>query len=720
MENNFDIRIEEIFIPAKNDHDSYLCEDFIFYPEGKEKHGGYLMGLIEIRATNKEESQKITRLIINTLKENYYNQINASPDSQKLNLETVFEYALQKTNSSLLEMIQIGQINLTLENLNYLVAVAKPNQSTKNIEFFFAQQGLISVYLLHKTKQNNYKVINIVDNTPATKEEKLAKNLKIFSSTLTGQIFHHDILYFCSEIFANYLPASKINKILTTNKFQTSIDYLKTLINNDKNNSYLTNCAIFIKMEEEKQPLVEQISHQSIDKLINTTENTEKYLTSSLSLNIREKIRNFSSIFKKMKKQSGQLKGLIANRNHNGLVKKIIKLPILLLRYIFQLFTGKRKINWQKPKTFLKNFFSKIKTNKRFSQKVIIGFTLTIVFFIGTILWTNHHKKTLAFESTYREQIQQIKDLINRAQVSLITRNENDSLKFIGEADLLIAKLPIKTDSQQANQSELQKQKQTLLDKLQKIEKVIPELIAEIQKDQNKIILQKIGLNNNLLIVSDEQNIFLANPQTKKINDQTIFSESKIQNIIFDDKNLIFETENKKLVKLDNGLLKELKIDWQGITPLTINVYNGNIYAADDSSLYKYSGIDGNSFGSKTKWLKDLGSANLNANNSMTFDGNLFISANNGQIFKFFTGKNQNFNASQSLPKEIKKIQTIGDVDYLYILPQNSQKIVILTKLGELVSQYDFASLNAPIIDFCVDKDNLYLISENKIYKSKN
>ncbi|MFA6537705.1 MAG: hypothetical protein WCT18_04905, partial [Patescibacteria group bacterium] len=361
MENNHDIGIGEIFIPAKDSSDNYRCEDFIVYPKDKGVHGGYLMGVIELRATQKNEAQKISQLIINTLNENYYNQINTSPDPQKLNLETVFEYALQKTNSSLTEMIQIGNINLVLENLHYLIAIAKPNQTTKTIDFIFAQQGLISAYLLHKTKQNNYKVINIVDNSPATKEEKMTKNLKIFSSTLSGQIFFHDILYFCTEIFANYLPAQKINKILTTNKFHSSIDYLKTLINNDRNGSYLTNCAIFVKMEEQKQPNEAQISHKSIDKLINTTENTEKYLTPNMSLNITEKIGKLFGFWRKIKTHSGKLKGLSAHHNNNGLLKSIFILPIILWQKIMSIFTGKTKINWQKPWHTTKKLFTRLK-----------------------------------------------------------------------------------------------------------------------------------------------------------------------------------------------------------------------------------------------------------------------------------------------------------------------------------------------------------------------
>ena len=92
MDTKHDIALEELYIPSKRSKDDYLCEDFIIYPDGKEQNGGYVFGIIEIRATPVHESEKVIKIIVNTLKEKYYGQINASPDPQKLNLETVFEY----------------------------------------------------------------------------------------------------------------------------------------------------------------------------------------------------------------------------------------------------------------------------------------------------------------------------------------------------------------------------------------------------------------------------------------------------------------------------------------------------------------------------------------------------------------------------------------------------------------------------------------------------
>ncbi|HMB26251.1 MAG TPA: hypothetical protein VKP03_02445, partial [Patescibacteria group bacterium] len=144
MDKDQDISLKELYIPSKHNKKTYFCEDFIIYPENKEKYGGYLFGIVEVRATPVDESEKIIQTIINTLKQAYYEPIHSSPNPEKLNLETIFEHALQKTNSKLNEIAEIGHIKLILENLNFIIAVAKPNKSGEKIDLLFTHQGMLN------------------------------------------------------------------------------------------------------------------------------------------------------------------------------------------------------------------------------------------------------------------------------------------------------------------------------------------------------------------------------------------------------------------------------------------------------------------------------------------------------------------------------------------------------------------------------------------------
>ncbi|MFA6537524.1 MAG: hypothetical protein WCT18_03980, partial [Patescibacteria group bacterium] len=356
-----------------------------------------------------------------------------------------------------------------------------------------------------------------------------------------------------------------------------------------------------------------------------------------------------------------------------------------------------------------------------FSKKILLSFIIVVAFLTGTIFWSNHHKKNLVLETAYREQIQKAKDLINRSQVSLITRNEADSLKFISEAMSIIEQLPKESNSQKTNYDDLTKQTQTINDKLQKIEKIVPELVVEISNGTTPVVLKNIGWQNGNLLATDERIIFEVNPDKKTSSTKPTQTPANINKIIFDDKNLLFALDNQTLAKIDNSGLATAKINWQGFSGMSINIYNGNIYAVDEATkqIYKYAGIDGTSFGTKTNWLKELGSADLTGAISLAFDGNMFVGTNSGNIYKFFTGKNQPFTNNSALTKNLQKIHTLTELDNLYVLTKDSKKIIILSKEGQLIAQYEFDSLSGNIIDFTVNKDALYVITENKIYKAK-
>ena len=92
----YKLSIEEIYLPGQTANNNYICENFIVYPQEKEKYGGFIFGIIEIKGTPKLEGEKIIQALVNTVKEKYYQQILASPKPQRLNLETVLEYALDR------------------------------------------------------------------------------------------------------------------------------------------------------------------------------------------------------------------------------------------------------------------------------------------------------------------------------------------------------------------------------------------------------------------------------------------------------------------------------------------------------------------------------------------------------------------------------------------------------------------------------------------------
>ncbi|MBI5077656.1 hypothetical protein HZB94_04735 [Candidatus Falkowbacteria bacterium] len=732
MESNHNIAIEEIYIPAKDAKDTYLCEDFIIYPEGKEIHGGYLLGILELRATNVPEGEKIAQTIINNLKDNYYNQINSSPDPQKLNLETIFEYALQKTNAAISEMIQIGHINLILENLHYVIAVAKPNLQAKDIDFFFTQRGLIQANLLHRTKQNNYKIINIIENTPRFKEEATEK-LKIFASTLSGKIYHHDALYLATEIFGNYIPSHKVNKIISANDLGTAVGYFKNLINNVRNNSYLTYCAIFIKLEEKQEITGQTTSQKSINQLISTTERTEKYLTPTFAINIFGFLRKAVVLFGRLFKGKDKLQGPKINTKGLGLIKKISGAGKLFFGFfcnsfknIASLFSVKEKS--VKTTNAANNGLSEPGRNKKFRvNKIALAVFLGVILIVaGIVFGVQRYQKSKTEEAAYAVQLQTIKELLNNAQVNLIYKNESESLALIKQAEGLIETLPQKNNNQKANLNELARQSSTIKNKLLHVTKLIPQLIAEATREAKPTgfsSVQKLG--DNILLTAKSNALSTVKISQKQFIEDVFSEYGDLYFSVKDEARIMFLTNQNKVLEY-NGQSQKLEprsIDWGGKLQSQIPLlYNNNLYIIDPGGqqIYKYRAAD-KDFSVRAEWLKDKAGADISKATSGTIDGNIWIGTADGGVYKFYTGKLENFDLKSVEPalKKIIKIYTSANLDNLYLLEEGEKRIVLINKNGAFVGQFLFETLDDSINDFTIENNIIYFASGGKIYQAE-
>ena len=724
METEHNIALEEIYIPSKQAKDTYLCEDFIVYPEGKETHGGYLLGIIELRATPAAEAEKVTQAIINNLKDHYYNQVNASPEPQKLNLETVFEYALQKTNSAIVEMVQIGHINLALENLHYVIAVAKPNFPAKKIDFIIAQQGLLQIYLLHKTKQNNYKAINIIENTTPKFKEAESDKLKIFSSTIPGEFFHHDALYFCSEIFNNYIPPHKVNKIITANDLGTAIDYFKNLINNVRNNSYLTYCAIFVKMEEKRSAGAEPISQKSINQLISVTEKTEKYLTPAFAINffgyLREALRFLRTTFKRKDK----IQGVKASAEKFSLLKKLLNLIRAIFYGCFKLankIIG--KIKHERPSVGTPK--GEKAENKNNRKKIAVAAIVILSLIIGgSVFSIKYNQKAKAEAEAYSVQLKNIKDLISNAQVSLIYKNEAESLALIKKAEDLLKNLPQKNNNQKANFNDLNRQSTGIKNKLLHITKLIPQMVVENAKQPTTTFNSIFKLGDSLLLTAKDNFVSVTDVNLKQVTTEIV---SDLGDLYFgsqDETRIIYLTNQNKITeyRTEDKKLEQRSIDWGAGVQIQIPLlYNNSIYLVDtaNQTIYKYP-AKGKDFGERQIWLKDKGGADLGQATAGAIDGNIWVGTANGAIYKFFTGKLENFAVKLIEPAlgKIKKIFTTANLDNLYVLEDAGKRIVLFDKNGNFVGQFLFETIDEAINDFIVENGVVYFVSGNKSYQA--
>lgn len=729
MKQNLNLSMEALHMEPEKAKNSYLCRSFKIFPEGKEAFGGFLFGIIEMRATPPEEANIIITTLMNTLREDYYRQVLASPDPQKLNIETIFEFALNKTNQKLIELIQIGQIKFIKENLNYLIGIAKPNKD-QTIDLYFTNQGAIKAYLLYKNKKNTFSIINLLGQQTIN-HAQTNNRAKIFSSITSGQLKSTDFFIICTEFFSNFISPSKIQHVLTNNPLSEAINYFRNIIKTANLKSDLTHSAIVVAFDEKQLPGQAPRSEDSLNELLSTTTHTEKLLAPSFTLNIKKNIKSLfqrsASGNKHLKPKSSTKTATTLDSEIDSASKKKPTWPLFIASFFkncLLVFSGRGKTSISQIKSSVDNLQEKQSGSSfnfsKYRKYILLTLILLVIIFSASMMWAKNQHQIKQEQEQYAQQLQSVKNIINDAETNYIYKDTEQSLINIEKALKELNYLPQATPEQISNYKDIEKQINDLKNKLFSIEKIVPQKIIDLTQDDQEMNAEKILLTgNSLYIYGNGGNAAQANIEEKTvediiINDKNIInSASEEGNQYFiDDDNIFYSIKNNKFASTSFKVTN---------APDDFAVYNSHLYLLYNTSqqINKHRS-SGNSFGSAQAWIQDRGKADLTTATSFDIDGAIYVLNKDGKINKFYAGNFENFNNPTIEPAitDAQKIITSVDNDKLFVFEPSSNRIIIISKNGGLVKQLIFDSLKK-IDDITINNNGTkgYLLSDNNIYQ---
>jgi hypothetical protein len=144
---------------------------------------------------------------------------------------------------------------------------------------------------------------------------------------------------------------------------------------------------------------------------------------------------------------------------------------------------------------------------------------------------------------------------------------------------------------------------------------------------------------------------------------------------------------------------------------ISIDVFGANVYGLSDT-VDKYSGSDY----SKSDYFKE--DIDLDNPSGMAIDGSIWI-VDSGKIRKFTRGTEDSFNVS-GLTKDLSQnsqIFTAIDYSNIYLLDKDSNRIISISKGGEVKNQYVSKEL-ASASSFAVDEEGnkIYVVISGKLY----
>lgn len=719
---------------------------------------GKIFGLIEIQSSHGKIPDLID-FIIDEIKNNFYDNKSAA-EVEPLSLSELFELVLKKTNMAIASFIESEQITLDLDKVNILIAVVR------NQDIHFTTVGSMGVILFYASAKGTYRIINVGEDSQiglGTPDP-----LKMFSQVISGRIRPRDVLMISTSNTYDYFSFERLKNIITATNPAEGVIQLKQLLEqiSNKNNFGVMTVELEKRVIVPKEPALsiekinyrEAASKDSIKELVNTEKETEKLLTPSLMPEVKKYLGSFNRALQNyLGKVRGNNNPLNSIRNKS--FRPRFKLPSVNLslpgikspnleniQNRFKSFTTPAKTNLNRVSSGLakipfytlvsrlvgkafSGLYFRFKHLPKSSQYLLIAIVVLVIIFSQSIIWigvkNNYDKKVLSFDKI----IDDVSNKKNDAESSLIYRDENQARQLLIDAKNLLATNNPITDAQKNSATNLTKEIQDQLEKLQHIITISdPVQILNIQNlDPNG------DLSSGAIQIGRE--IYVQNSNDKQIYKISIDGRIGSQlssgdqgqgkftaGVLAPNNEIIFVDDNKKFFRfaLNANQLTTTDLNIAADTNVTdLASFNGRIYVLSNNKnqIYRYR-TSGSGFVADLEWYKDDGSK-IAGTTSLTIDGSVYILKKDGQILKLENGLVQEFKvgAIDPLMSNPTKIRVPDGSKFIYVLDPANKRLVVFDKQGKLINQYYSDTFNS-LKDFTVDEKNkkAYLVNGSSIY----
>jgi len=344
---------------------------------------------------------------------------------------------------------------------------------------------------------------------------------------------------------------------------------------------------------------------------------------------------------------------------------------------------------------------------------LLIGFCLLLL--IGFYLFQRDQQQKLM---AFKDELANIKERAIKAEGLIQDEKKDQSRKILLDSKKEISNLSTQVSlSKETKQSisELEKRIENDLAELHSLVKVktikkITKFKPEEFTPQNLTLIgEEIYLSSSF--EKDIYRINLNNPQPEKIsiNSKIKFS-SKLDILSLP----IFITEKNKVKILEDGKIKE-KRNLNDLAIKDFTTYSNNLYLlTENGAILKSSYSGGLKWNSPTVWLNEKEKST--AGEVFAVDKNIWILDKQNRIKKYYRGQLEDSIITKLYPetKNVSEFYTNNNLDFLYLLDTDTNRILILNKDGSIHKQLQSDNFNNPI-DFSISKDGeiAYLLTNN-------
>lgn len=758
-------------LAINSESDSAVGDVFVAKPKNElQSRLGTVIGLIELFAQPDEFVDKFFE-IINDLETEYY----LPPYDNEGGVEKRFEECLQRANRRLNKIISDSLTEIELKNIDTFIGLTHKNT------IYLSSIGKSNAFLFHRKKKHDYAIIDIFSQAG----EKNAKinQAKMFSNIINGIISEKDNLFFCNDSILEYLSQNELMEIITANRPALALKEIEKILSPERrhNNFYAITIEPLIKENETKEELrkisvqtneslvVSRLPSQtSINRLISTQENTEKYLTPSLAPNWKKILILF---YVGLKTAAGRLLKY-AKIIFNQLIKFYLinsvysrkKIQALIGRFTKNDLAVKDSIidsaldekNWStahqdqigefkeisQPKIkedyanqfkktgpgpenlndWLNSQIEKFVALSKLQQILLVAAIILIFFFSQSLVWQGQ-ADGLSEKDSLKNKLAQIEERLNTGEAKNIFNDETGARESLKAAIDLLSQIP---DNRKYDgiKKKFQDRIETLNQSLQKISYLDnPTVTADLANQNKEASVSSIDKFQNYIFAFDNhnQNIYKIDLAKKQTSARQLPSNfNRVRKIAaLDETNVILLNSDNEMYKY-NFDSNSVQITLTANSAIDdFNIYGGKLYTlqSERNQIFKHFPLD-NGYNSGSAWLKDQ--IDLKNATTLVIDGGIYTGDNNGQVKYFMAGRNESFNLVALNPAlaSIKQIETDTESPYLYVLDQSNQRLVVFDKnSGQLKKQFsskEFSDLKSLAVE--TKEKNIYLLADKKIY----
>ena len=744
------LEIQEFFVEGSNQRASHVLLHIAEPITQNEKDKGYFFAIIEVNGSYSEQISQLQQ-IIDDIEIKYY-------DEENTGIENYFESILQEINQQSHSVLHYKESQVTA-----LVGILQKRRLT------LAYHGNPNAYLFYNTK-DGLRSSEIIDKNEKETPEQL------FSSVVEGEMKDDDYLYVASASVSEHFSPDRVRKIIQNKATKQGALHIQKVLDNLKD-EYSFGGIVFhtpkpqIEVKHYRNTQADALGSQaSMNELLNTTRNTADTLSPSLLKNLKDR---FSSFYKdksttdpseqKSVKQTSRGATTHGNietnfrsnkKNKNQkisekilvlvgkslviiftsiffVIKKIITTLLSWLINIFYLITnksGQRTIIIDRFRNAINERRERIKNVSMISKILFIALILIAIIFLGSIIYIKIKDNREAKIALYETMIQNISDKKDDAEAKLLYGEEGKALEILTETQGLISILPQDNDTEINKYNELKNTIDEILNKLQKMNSVPTEVIADFNNNKPSEALQKIiNFGDNIFAYSyNDKNIYQVNLISKETQ---IKSHENQPNLITadtpkEDDKIVFLAKNNTIFEYNKSteslLAKDISFSTSNVNLENMAIYNRKLYTLSPSTdqIYKHSQTQ-TGYDRGVAWITQKTNS-LSKVISMAIDGNVYLLTSDAKILHFYGGEEKAFTI-QGVHPELQnpnKIWTYANSDYLYLLEPSSKRVILLDKDGKFIEQFTSSEWKNPN-DMLVDQDNhiVYILDDNKIYK---